>query len=93
MSNFAFLAAKSPTVHEAAGSCLGGQRSRAFNPIAFTRSVHHFPQVASPLYVESEIRAVAQHAGEIGDFLLKLHALQKPTPEGFIWNRDDANTR
>ncbi len=28
-----------------------------------------------------------------GDFLLKLRVLQKPKPEGFVWNRDDANTR
>jgi antitoxin MazE len=27
------------------------------------------------------------------DFLLKLRVLQKPKPEGFVWNRDDANTR
>jgi antitoxin MazE len=28
-----------------------------------------------------------------GDFLLKLRVLQKPKPEGFVWNRDDANSR
>ena len=28
-----------------------------------------------------------------GDFLLKLRVLQKPRPPGFVWNRDDANTR
>jgi antitoxin MazE len=28
-----------------------------------------------------------------GDFLLKLRVLQKPKPKGFVWNRDDANTR
>ena len=28
-----------------------------------------------------------------GDFLLQLRVLQKPKPEGFVWNRDDANTR
>jgi antitoxin MazE len=27
------------------------------------------------------------------DFILKLRQLQKPKPEGFAWNRDDANTR
>jgi antitoxin MazE len=27
------------------------------------------------------------------DFLLKLRGLQRPKPEGFVWNRDDANTR
>ena len=27
------------------------------------------------------------------DFLLKLRVLQKPKPEGFVWNRDDANSR
>ena len=28
-----------------------------------------------------------------GDFLVKLRVLQKPKPEGFVWNRDDANKR
>lgn len=28
-----------------------------------------------------------------GDFILKLRGLQKLKPEGFVWNRDDANTR
>ena len=28
-----------------------------------------------------------------GDFLLKLRVLQKPKPKGFVWNRDDANSR
>jgi antitoxin MazE len=28
-----------------------------------------------------------------GDFLIKLRVLQKPKPEGFVWNRDDANSR
>jgi antitoxin MazE len=28
-----------------------------------------------------------------GDFILRLRVLQKPKPEGFVWNRDDANTR
>jgi antitoxin MazE len=27
------------------------------------------------------------------EFILKLRLLQKPKPEGFVWNRDDANTR
>jgi antitoxin MazE len=27
------------------------------------------------------------------DFILKLRVLQKPKPEGFVWNRDDANAR
>jgi antitoxin MazE len=27
------------------------------------------------------------------DFILKLRLLQKPKPAGFVWNRDDANTR
>jgi antitoxin MazE len=27
------------------------------------------------------------------DFVRKLRALQKATPEGFVWNRDDANAR
>ena len=30
---------------------------------------------------------------EEGEFILKLRVLQKPKPEGFVWNRDDANTR
>ena len=30
---------------------------------------------------------------EKGDFLIKLRVLQKPKAEGFVWNRDDANTR
>ncbi|TMJ22040.1 MAG: AbrB/MazE/SpoVT family DNA-binding domain-containing protein [Alphaproteobacteria bacterium] len=30
---------------------------------------------------------------EKGEFILKLRVLQKPKPEGFVWNRDDANTR
>jgi antitoxin MazE len=28
-----------------------------------------------------------------GDFLLKLRALQKSKPEGFVWKRSDANPR
>ncbi|MFZ2154577.1 MAG: AbrB/MazE/SpoVT family DNA-binding domain-containing protein [Bradyrhizobium sp.] len=28
-----------------------------------------------------------------GDFIVKLRVLQKPKPAGFVWNRDDANTR
>jgi antitoxin MazE len=27
------------------------------------------------------------------DFVAKLRALQKPAPEGFVWNRNDANAR
>ena len=30
---------------------------------------------------------------EKGEFILKLRVLQKPKPKGFVWNRDDANTR
>lgn len=30
---------------------------------------------------------------EKNDFIDKLRSLQKPTPAGFVWNRDDANTR
>jgi len=30
---------------------------------------------------------------EEGEFILKLRVLQKPKPAGFVWNRDDANTR
>jgi antitoxin MazE len=32
-------------------------------------------------------------ADQEADFVRKLRALQKPTPEGFVWNRDDANAR
>jgi len=32
-------------------------------------------------------------ADQDADFVRKLRALQKPTPEGFVWNRDDANAR
>jgi antitoxin MazE len=28
-----------------------------------------------------------------GDFIARLRSLQKPKPAGFVWNRDDANTR
>ena len=28
-----------------------------------------------------------------GNFSLDLRMLQKPKPEGFVWSRDDANTR
>jgi antitoxin MazE len=27
------------------------------------------------------------------DFIIKLRAVQKPKPEGFVWSRDDANER
>jgi antitoxin MazE len=27
------------------------------------------------------------------DFVQKLRARQRPAPEGFVWNRDDANAR
>jgi antitoxin MazE len=27
------------------------------------------------------------------DFIVKLRGLQKPKPKGFVWNRDDANSR
>jgi antitoxin MazE len=36
---------------------------------------------------------VISRSGDKGDFLLKLRLLKKPKPEGFVWNRDDANTR
>ena len=32
-------------------------------------------------------------ADQDADFVRRLRALQKPTPEGFVWNRDDANAR
>jgi len=36
---------------------------------------------------------VSKNRGDDGDFLLKLRALQKPKPKGFVWSRDDANAR
>ena len=33
---------------------------------------------------------VISKTNDNGDFLLKLRVLQKPKPEGFVWNRDDA---
>ena len=45
------------------GSC-ARQRSRALDPFALTRGMHRFPQIASPLHIEPEIRIIAEHAGE-----------------------------
>ena len=45
-------------------SCRVCQRSRAFNPFPFAWGMHCFPKIASPLRIEPEIRAVAEHAGE-----------------------------
>jgi antitoxin MazE len=32
-------------------------------------------------------------AEQDSDFVVKLRALQRPAPEGFVWNRNDANAR
>ena len=36
---------------------------------------------------------VISKSDDRGDFLVKLRSLQKPNPAGFVWNRDEANTR
>jgi antitoxin MazE len=36
---------------------------------------------------------VISKSDDKGDFLVKLRSLQKPKPAGFVWNRDEANTR
>jgi antitoxin MazE len=36
---------------------------------------------------------VISKSGDKGDFLVKLRVLQKPKPKGFVWNRNDANSR
>ena len=36
---------------------------------------------------------VISKSDDKGDFLARLRSLQKPKPAGFVWNRDDANTR
>jgi antitoxin MazE len=36
---------------------------------------------------------VISKSGGKGDFFIKLRLLQKPKPKGFVWNRDDANSR
>jgi len=41
---------------------------------------------------DAETIVISKNAGK-GDFILKLRVLQKPKPEGFVWNREDANTR
>jgi hypothetical protein len=35
---------------------------------------------------------ISKNDGE-DDFMLKLRGLQKPRPEGFVWNRNDAHER
>ena len=42
---------------------LGGlERTRALDPLALLGAVHRLPQIAAPLHVEPEVRAVAEHA-------------------------------
>jgi antitoxin MazE len=36
---------------------------------------------------------VISKSDDKGDFLVKLRVLQKPRPKGFVWNRNDANSR
>ena len=36
---------------------------------------------------------VISKSDDKGDFIAKLRVLQKPKPKGFVWNRDDANSR
>ena len=45
-------------------SCRRRQGPRAFDPFALGRRMHRLPQIAAPLHIEPEIRAVAEHAGE-----------------------------
>ena len=40
------------------------QRAGALNPLTLLGRVHHLPKIAAPLYIEPEVRAVAEHAGE-----------------------------
>jgi antitoxin MazE len=39
-----------------------------------------------------ETIVIAKDDGQ-GDFIRRLRELQKPRPEGFVWNREDANKR
>jgi antitoxin MazE len=41
---------------------------------------------------DAETIVISKNDGK-SDFLIKLRLLQKPKPEGFVWNRDDANAR
>ncbi|MDO9061595.1 MAG: hypothetical protein Q7U92_21595, partial [Bradyrhizobium sp.] len=36
---------------------------------------------------------VISKSDDKSDFIARLRSLQKPKPAGFVWNRDDANTR
>src|SRR5258706_16447675 len=40
------------------------QGLRAFDPLALAGTIHRLPEIAAPLYVQPEIRAVAEHAGK-----------------------------
>jgi antitoxin MazE len=42
--------------------------------------------------VDAQTIMISKNDGR-GDFVLRLRVLQKPKPEGFVWNRDDAKTR
>ena len=41
---------------------------------------------------DAETIVISKDDGK-SDFILKLRVLQRPKPRGFVWNRDDANTR
>ena len=42
--------------------------------------------------VDAQTIVIVKNDSE-GDFILKLRGLQKPKPDGFVWNRDDAHSR
>jgi antitoxin MazE len=42
--------------------------------------------------IDAQTLAITRHDAE-ADFVIKLRLLQKPTPEGFRWSRDEANER
>jgi antitoxin MazE len=41
--------------------------------------------------IDAQTLAITRHAE--ADFVIKLRLLQKPTPEGFRWSREEANER
>jgi antitoxin MazE len=41
---------------------------------------------------DAQTIVISKNDGE-DDFMLKLRGLQKPRPEGFVWNRNDAHER
>jgi antitoxin MazE len=42
--------------------------------------------------IDGQTLAISRQGSE-ADFIIKLRLLQKPTPEGFRWSRDEANER